>query len=322
MAKKSVTKKDHTDLRQTLAAELLKRIAEGTASWQKPWDPSMGDNTPFNAITGKPYRGVNHEWLLTFGPGNGDGRYCTYKQAEAQGWQVRKGVHGLPIEKWSSFEKATIDDETGEIAVDQRMGVRYYTVFHASQIDGIPPLEKPTHEFQFAPDPRVDALLTQLGVSFGQGGNRAFYRPSDDHIQMPPRAAFHAASEYDTVRLHEASHATGHPKRLSRDLTGSFGTPKYAVEELRAEIAASMTARLLGLAFDPDAVENTERRVEATANAAAYLATWLVSLPEGDRNKTLMQALSEGQKISDYLLAQIPGVQTPASAEADLLLVA
>lgn len=319
MAKKSASQ---TDLRQTLAAELLKRIADGTASWQKSWDPTMGDDTPINAITGKPYRGVNHEWLLTFGPGNGDGRYCTYKQAEAQGWQVRKGVHGFPIEKWNAFEKTAIDEVTGEISVNKRMGVRYYTVFHASQIDGIPPLVQSTHELQFAPDQRIDQLLDELGISFGYGGNRAFYSPSSDHIQMPPVSAFHCASDYDTVRLHEASHATGHPSRLCRDLSGPFGSPRYAVEELRAEIAASMTARLLGIAFDPDAVTHTETSIEGLANTAAYLSSWLNSLPEGDRNKTLMQAISEAQRISDFLLNHLGETQAEPAEESATLLVA
>jgi len=81
--------------------------------------------TPINAITGKPYRGVNRELLSTFGPSNGDGRYCTYKQAEAQGWQVRKGEHGFPIEKWSTYEKQVVHKETGEVSTEQKMGVRY-----------------------------------------------------------------------------------------------------------------------------------------------------------------------------------------------------
>lgn len=302
MAKSTAT---HFDLRQTLAEELIKRIAEGTASWQKPWDPSQGDNTPINAVTGKPYRGINREWLLIFGPCNGDGRFCTYKQAQSQGWQVRKGSHGFPVEKWTTLEQTNIDEDTGAISTNRRMLARHYTVFHASQIDGIPPLEAKKTEFQIEPDRRVDDLIAALGVTLGHGGNRAFYRPSDDHIQMPPLSVFHCAADYDTVRLHEAAHATGHGSRLRRDLSGSFGSPEYAAEELRAEIAASMSARLLGIAFEPNAVERTERSIEGIDNTAAYLLSWLNRLPERDRNRQLLQAIAEAQKISDYLLNPI-----------------
>ena len=273
----------------------------------------MGDDTPINAVTGKPYRGVNRELLSTFGPSNGDGRYCTYKQAEAQGWQVRKGEHGYPVEKWMTYEKETVSEAPeikGQTVKEQRMAVRYYTVFHASQIDGIPPLERPTIERQIEPDQRIDDLLVSMGVSQDNGGNRAFYRVSSDHIRMPPVSAFPTAGDYDTVRLHEASHATGHPSRLNRDLSGQFGSSAYAKEELRAEISAAMTSRVMGIAFDPDQVKATEQsRVEGVTNSAAYLASWLRSLPEKDRTKELMAAISDAQKISDHLLSHVPELQ-------------
>ena len=303
------TKSEKPDLRAQLAVELINRVEQGSASWQKPWDPSMGDDTPINAITGKPYRGVNRELLMTFGPGDGDGRFCTYKQAAEHGWQVRKGEHGFPIEKWSQYEKEAVNKETGEISKEQKMGVRYYTVFHASQIDGIPPLERPTIERQIEPDQRIDDLLVSMGVSQDNGGNRAFYRVSSDHIRMPPVSAFPTAGDYDTVRLHEASHATGHPSRLNRDLSGQFGSSAYAKEELRAEISAAMTSRVMGIAFDPDQVKATEQsRVEGVTNSAAYLASWLRSLPEKDRTKELMAAISDAQKISDHLLSLLSHV--------------
>ena len=314
MATKSSSEKP--DLRAQLAEELIKRVEQGTASWQKPWDPSMGDDTPVNAITGKPYRGINRELLSTFGPGDGDNRFCTYKQATEKGWQVRKGAHGFPIEKWSTYEKAVTDEKTGDQSVEQRMGVRYYTVFHASQIDGIPPLERPAVEKQIDPDQRIDAMLVSMGVSQDNGGNRAFYRVSPDHIRMPPVSAFPTAGDYDTVRLHEASHATGHPSRLNRDLSGQFGSPKYAKEELRAEISSAMTSRMLGVAFDPDQVKATEQsRVEGVTNSAAYLASWLRSLPEKDRTKELMAAISDAQKISDHLLSHVPELQVEQEHE-------
>ena len=117
MATKSSSEKP--DLRAQLAEELIKRVEQGTASWQRPWDPSMGDDTPINAITGKPYRGVNRELLSTFGPADGDGRYCTYKQATEKGWQVRKGEHGYPIEKWSTYEKQVVNKECKVVIEDR-----------------------------------------------------------------------------------------------------------------------------------------------------------------------------------------------------------
>jgi len=71
-----------------------------------------------------------------------------------------------------------------------------------------------------------------------------------------------------------------------------------------------MTSRVMGIAFDPDQVKATEQsRVEGVTNSAAYLASWLRSLPEKDRTKELMSALSDAQKISDHLLSHVPELQ-------------
>ena len=133
---------------------------------------------------------------------------------------------------------------------------------------------------------------------------------------MPPASAFPTAGDYDSVRLHEASHATGHSTRLNRDLSGEFGSPAYAKEELRAEISAAMTSRVMGVAFDPDQVKATEQsRVDGVTNSAAYLASWLRSLPEKDRTKELMSAISDAQKISDHLLSHVPELQVEQEHE-------
>ena len=155
--------KEKRDLRQDLADTLIRRIEEGTAPWQKPWE--AGEiQAPINVATGKPYRGVNYQNLMTFSPDPTDPRWCTYKQAQEQGWQVRKGAAGLPIEVWKEFEHKRTPEELDAIRnegienpdpTEKRLGVRYYTVFHASQIDGIPPLDRPerSHEQEGKPDP-------------------------------------------------------------------------------------------------------------------------------------------------------------------------
>ena len=40
--------------------------------------------------------------------------------------------------------------------------------------------------------------------------------------------------------LHELGYATGHKTRLKRDLSGGFGSQRYAREELRAKIGSYM----------------------------------------------------------------------------------
>lgn len=322
MAKtKEVAVKEKRDLRAELTERLLSQMETGTAFWQRPWEQGELE-APFNAVTGKPYRGVNSQNLMMFTPDPADNRWCTYKQAQEQGWQVKKGEHGTQIEKWTDYNRKLTDEEIRvqqEKGVDdpeteeRRMGVRYFTVFHASQIDGIPPRERPEPEVHLdnAVDDRLPKLAETMGVAVQHSGTRAFYRPSADMVNLPPLETFKTGRDHDTIFLHELSHATGGENRLNRDLTGVFGSDKYAKEELRAELSAAMTAMSLGLGFSPDAQGQEEGRevVSGVDNTAAYLTSWLKGLPEKDQKKELMAAISEAQKISDYLIERTPELE-------------
>ncbi|NNN14212.1 MAG: ArdC family protein [Acidimicrobiaceae bacterium] len=90
--------KPHKDVRQDLANTLITHIENGTAPWQMPWDPALGDDTPINAVTGKAYRGINQLWLGLNQP-DSDPRWCTFNQARERKWQIRKGSHGTSVEK-------------------------------------------------------------------------------------------------------------------------------------------------------------------------------------------------------------------------------
>jgi antirestriction protein ArdC len=315
--------KEKRDLRQELAERLIQKIEEGTAFWQKPW--AAGEvQRPSNAVTGKPYSGVNAANLMDFSPDTSDNRWCTYKQAESQGWQVRKGERGIPVEKWMEYEHkrtpdeiATIQSQNGGQPVDpteKRLGAQYYTVFHASQVEGIPPIERPFVEVSGSPDPRVQSIADTMGVPVAHGGGRAFYRPSTDRIQMPTVESFAYARDHDTTLLHELSHSTGHRSRMNRTLSGGFGSPTYAKEELRAEMSAAMTAAMLGMGFNPDA-QNLEEGRDDTENTSAYLASWLRALPEKERKTEMVAAIKDAQAISDYLLERAPEIQMGRAQE-------
>ena len=109
---------------------------------------------------------------------------------------------------------------------------------------------------------------------------------------MPPRHVFHSAEGWSSTILHELGHVTGHPSRLNRDLRNAFGSPDYAREELRAEIAQVMMCAELGIG-----------ECEFT-NGAAYVASWLETL-RSDR-KEIFRAAADAQRIADYLLVLHP----------------
>jgi antirestriction protein ArdC len=167
---------------------------------------------------------------------SGDPRWATYKQAAERGWQVREGSRGTIgffFKRLELREDSKPDDS--EDAVRRIPLLRAFTLFHASQIEGIPDFVLPTiEEAPWRAPEAAETIIANSGAVVRYGGDRAFYSPSTDHIQMPPHAAFATAEKFCGVLIHEASHWTGGAMRLNRDLRNRFGSHDYAREELRA----------------------------------------------------------------------------------------
>lgn len=282
---------------EEVAKKLIEQLKEGTAPWQKPWQPGPpGAIFPINASTGKRYRGINALHLMS--EGRGDVRWMTYKQAEAAGYQVRRGEKGTPIRYWKFTEEQTrLDDQGNPILDDQGKPLKDLiqlerprgfsaTVFNAEQIDGMPPLEQKPVSWN-AID-RAEAILMGSGVVIHHGvQDRAFYRVSTDSIHLPMRSQFDGAERYYATALHEVAHSTGHVSRLDRDLSHPFGSEGYAREELRAEIASLLLGDELGIGHDP-------------GQHAAYVASWIKVLE--DDPLEIFRAAAAAEKIQDFVL--------------------
>jgi antirestriction protein ArdC len=215
---------------------------------------------------------------------------------------VREGERGTT---GYFFKRLELRDDSkpndGEDAVRRIPLLRAFTLFHASQIEDIPPYVAPTvEEAPWRAPEAAEIILAGSGAVVRYGGDKAFYSPSTDHIQMPPQAAFATAEKFCGVLIHEALHWTGHASRLNRNLRNGFGSHDYAREELRAEIGQMMVCGELGIA-DND-----------FANNAAYVASWLETL-RSDR-KEIFRAAADAQRIADYLLAFHPDYATSQAA--------
>ncbi len=291
----SNVRRDHY---QEVTDRIIAALEAGTPPWRKPWDPdkSGGPAMPCNASTGQRYRGIN---VLTLGMSamafaSGDPRWATYKQAEERRWQVKKGSRGTTGYFFKRLELRNGESSDGdEDAVRRIPLLRAFTLFHASQIDGLPDYAPPTiEEAPWRAPEAAEIILANSGAVLRTGGERAFYSPATDHIQMPPQAAFATAQGWCGTLIHELGHWTGAPARLNRDLRNPFGSHDYAREELRAEIGQVMVCAELGI---PDC---------DFSNNAAYLASWLEKL-RADR-KEIFRAAADAQRIADYLLAFHP----------------
>ena len=105
------------------------------------------------------------------------------------------------------------------------------------------------------------------------GGNRAYYSPIKDSIHLPEIKQFKSMQDFYATALHEIAHSTGHSSRLNRELSGGFGTPNYAREELRAELASIFMQIELGLSVEGKHFENH----------GAYLASWLKAVKNNQK---------------------------------------
>lgn len=82
---------------------------------------------PMNPTSGKSYRGGNAMHLLAVAIQRGlsDPRWMTYRQAQENNWQVRKGEKGTQIEFWdvkriTSNEPDPIDEDNATPSRDTR----------------------------------------------------------------------------------------------------------------------------------------------------------------------------------------------------------
>ena len=67
-------------------------------------------------------------------------------------------------------------------------------------------------------DLRVTRHLLMSGATIRHGGGQAYYRPSTDEIQLPPRQWFPGGDSYYATALHELTHWTASPGRCNRQL--------------------------------------------------------------------------------------------------------
>lgn len=280
------------DYRRELTDKIIRALEAGTAPWQKPWDGDVArPMMPYNPISGTAYRGGNVIGLMM--QGYDDPRWCTYKQAQEQGWQVRRGEKSSTVEYWKFDDVVeTKDEETGEIkkarVMLERPRVFYATVFNASQMDNVPALEGTRDGYDWEPLEMAERIVQRAEVPlFHDQQDRAFYSVSRDEMHLPPREAFADAMRYYSTALHELGHATGHPSRLNRQLENAFGSVEYAKEELRAEMASLFLSYQLGVPHD-------------VGQHAAYVESWIKVLQE-DKNE-LFRAARDAEQITEYLM--------------------
>ena len=288
-----------TNLYDDITDKIIAELEDGRLPWVQPWGTTAAQAPlamPRNAATSRQYSGINVLilWGAVIQQGYPTQHWLTFRQALSLGGNVRKGERGTTVvyaDRFTPEDEKRRARETGEDA-NSIPFLKRFTVFNAAQCEGLPDdiaVEAPPPPPGLI-EPRVEALIAATGIDFRIGGNRAFYVPSQDYMQVPPPQAYFEPINWHRTALHEMGHATGHASRLGRDFSGAFGTRKYAFEELIVEISSAFCCASLGIV--------------PTVRHADYIGSWLEVMREDSR--AIVRAASQASKAADWLLAHLP----------------
>lgn len=278
---------------EEVTKRIIAALADGVVPWQKPWHMT---SPPVNAVSKRPYRGVNMI-LLGITPYT-DNRWLTFRQAKEMGGHVKRGQESALVVFWKRWEVKEVE-QTEEHKSRTIPLLRFYHVFNAEQCEGLS-LEHQNSSKLSESDRIILAEETVRQMPrpprILERGDRAFYRPSEDLVQVPPLSAFQSADAFYATLFHELGHATGHASRLERaGVTGEvqFGSLTYSREELVAELASAFCCSTLSL-------DNTQLN-----QSASYIQGWLKALK--DDPKALTIAAAQAQRAADYIRGLMEG---------------
>ncbi|EKN6252895.1 TPA: DUF1738 domain-containing protein [Yersinia enterocolitica] len=282
---KTKLSKTKIDIYQTVTDNIISALEAGVKPWSCPWQRVPGmSGLPSNYTTGIAYSGMNIMllWSSASEQGFNDSRWMTYKQAQAEGGQVRKGEYGTTAIFYATLEKESEDGEIVQIPM-----LKTFTVFNVQQIDGLPlTTETISPDATFDPLPEAENLIRKSGANIIEKGQNAFFQPSTDEVWLPGRHLFSDAANFYATGLHELVHWSGGKKRLNREMKGKFGSADYAEEELVAELGSAFLMADLGIVGE--------------VQHESYIASWLQALKNDKRY--VFKAVSAASKAHSYLM--------------------
>lgn len=269
--------------------QIIEQLENNIIPWEKPWSGTI--DGAFNRVSKKPYSILN-QMLLKY-----DGEYATFKQWQELGGHIRKAEKSEIIVFWKMYPIKEKQDDGTEIIKTIPL-LKYINVFHISQVDGVEPLkQKVTHDIE--PIDKAEQILNDYwnreNITIEHvKGDKAFYSPMFDKIQLPLFEQFKQSGEYYSTAFHESVHSTMKTSRCNRqeDRKGkvvSFGSEEYSKEELVAEVGSAQLMNIVG-------IETTK----SFRNSTAYIQSWLKVLRND--NKFIVSASSKAEKAVNYIL--------------------
>lgn len=295
------------DIYQDVTDRIVSMLEKGVRPWAPQWNAKGSCPVIPTRANGEAYRGINVAllWGAAEARGFTSQQWMTFNQAKELGGAVRKGAKAERVVYWGTFKAPGDDGEEGE----SKLFAKSYSVFNVCEIEGLPERfytgGEPLPEIERIAS--AEAWVRGVGADIRHGGNKAFFSPTADFVQMPPAGAFTAIENYYSTLAHELTHWTGHKSRNDRQFGKRFGDKAYAVEELVAELGAAFAMARLGISSEP------------REDHASYLASWLQVLKADKR--AIFTAASKAQAGCDLLfkLASEAKAEPVAAKPSDVI---
>lgn len=290
MSKEYTPRDLHAEITQTLVAAIEADPGQPSLPWRRG---NGALHMPVNALTENAYNGINilNLWVTAEVRGFSAPIWGTYRQWAELGAQVRKGEKASLVIFYKEFETDPDPDDAADNG--KRRMARASHVFNASQVDGFALPEMPEALGPVERIAQADKFVAATQARVEHGGDRAYYAPSSDHIQMPDEGLFTGSETmtrtegYYATLVHELVHWSGAKHRLARDMGKRFGDEAYAAEELVAEIGAAFLCAELGITQ------------EVRPDHAQYLANWLKLLKNDGR--AIFAAAARASEAASFL---------------------
>lgn len=283
-----------SEIRSTITQTIIQSLeAGGLPAWRRPWaaDPN-GLGLATSLSTGKPYNGINQLLLQVVAMKRGyqSRWFGTYNQIRNAGACVRKGEKGIRITLFKPISRERTN-ENGQTVEDKFLCLRQFSVFSVQQSSALDQFRvgfaKPT-DTVFQRYEAMDQLVAAVGIDVRHGGNRAFFSPGGNYIQMPHDHQFESSEGYYQTLAHELVHSIEKQVGYIR----ANEDHAYAQGELIAELGASFLLAELGIG----ASQNID-------NCVSYLDHWLAGM-RGD-TRFIFKAAATASKAVDFLLSHI-----------------
>lgn len=276
---------------EMVTERIIEQLENGIIPWEKPWTGVRCG--AFNRVSKKSYSLLN-QMLLKH-----EGEYATFKQWSDLGGHIRKGEKSEMVVFWKVLPVEE-EQKDGSKIVKQIPLLRYYNVFHISQVDGVEPLkQEELHDIE--PIEKAESVLTDYWTRENIKvehikGNDAYYSPSLDMIRLPLFEQFKDANEYYSTAFHESVHSTMKESRCNRaeerkNKLVAFGSEEYSKEELVAELGSASLMNIIGI-----------ETKKSFRNSTAYVQSWIRVLKNDV--KFIVSASSKAEKAVNYILNQ------------------